>query len=199
MAVNRQDLVLNESLGERRGFPVYVANPSALEVKLKTKENEPIRIDRGANATLINSTTGEVLGEGTLAFFRRKVVDDEQFVKIFSGGIKKFFELSKSAQKIVSQIILPQIQENKDQDKIELVQMLYKDLMPERTFQRAIRELLKKELIYMTPSSGVFFINMKVFFNGTRVDRVVEAVEYVRASAINQPQQLSLLSDGSND
>ncbi len=166
----------------RRGFQVWDYNPSAASVKMKTKER-PIKIEQGQNVLLINGETSEILGEGTAAFLKREVVDDEQFMKVFVGKLDDMFRLTKTGQHIFT-IVWNQVQKNKDQDQVMLKPTLAKQhdqRISERVFQKGVRELLEKGFIFMGPIDGLYYINMGIFFNG---NRIIAATEYIRSSAI---------------
>lgn len=171
----------------RRGFQVWAYNPSAATVKMKTKER-PIKIEHGKDVLLINCETSEILGEGTAGFFKREVVDDEQFMKVYVGKLDAMFKLTKTGQHIF-QIVWDQVQKNKDQDQVMLKPMMAKLLnqkISERVFQKGVRELLEKKFIFMSPIDGLYYINMSIFFNG---NRIIAATEYIRSSAIQTIEQ----------
>jgi uncharacterized protein (UPF0332 family) len=174
-----------ENLTElRRGFQVWDYNPSASKVRLNSKETT-IKIEHGSKVLLINGDTSEVLGEGTAAFLKKHIVDDEQFMKVYVGQLDIMFNLSKTGQQIF-QIVWDIIQKSKDKDQVMLKPVMAKLLdkkISERTFQRGVRELLEKEFIYMGPIDGLYYINMSIFFNG---NRIIAATEYIRGSALNR-------------
>lgn len=170
----------------RRGFEVWSYNPSAANVRMKTKD-VPVKIEYGENVLLINSETSEILGEGTAAFLRRKVVDDEQFMKVYVGRLDDMFKLTKTGQHIFK-IVWDQVQNNKDKDEVMLKPMMAGVLhqkISERVFQKGVRELLEKKFIFMGPIDGLYYINMNIFFNGSRI---IAATEYIRSGSINHKE-----------
>lgn len=165
----------------RRGFPVWSHNPSASDVTLRPKEKST-KLEHGKNVLLINCETSEILGEGTAGFFHQESVDDAQFMKVYIGKLDSMFQLTKTGQRIF-QIVWDQVQQHKDQDIVSLKPMLAKfqnKLIPERTFQRGVRELLEKKFIFMGPVDGVYYINMGIYFNG---NRIISATEYIKTSS----------------
>lgn len=167
----------------RRGFPVFSCNPSASNVKLKSKD-KPIKIERGQNVLIIDGETSEVLGEGTAGFFKRQIVDDEQFMKVYVGKLDSMFKLTKTGQHIFS-IVWDQVQQNKDNDQVMLkpiMARLQNKPISDRVFQKGVRELLEKEFIYMGPVDGLYYINMSIFFNG---NRIIAATEYIKESSLS--------------
>ena len=133
----------------------------------------------GKDVLLINCETSEILGEGTAGFFKREIVDDEQFMKVYVGKLDSMFKLTKTGQHIF-QIVWDQVQNNKDNDQVMLkplmAKMQNKDIS-ERVFQKGVRELLEKKFIFMSPIDGLYYINMGIFFNG---NRIIAATEYIR-------------------
>lgn len=179
MTEERTETIDDSAIATRRGFPVWSYNPSVGDVRLKRKE-KAIRLEHGRDVLLINPQTSEVLGEGVAGFFRREVVDDEKFVKVFIGQLDKMFDLTKTGQRILK-VVWDQVQENKDRDKVELKPLhpsVAKLGVSERVFQKGVRELLEKKFIFMSPVDGVYYINMGIFFNG---NRIIAATEYIRA------------------
>lgn len=164
----------------RRGFKVYENNPSSKMLKLRAKERA-VRIENENKVLLIDCETNEILGEGTAGFFKREFVDDEQFMKVYRGQFGVMFQLSKTGQQVF-QVLWDEVQNRKDSDLVILrpaVARRQGKQISERVFQKGVRELLEKELIYMSEIDGQYFINMTIFFNG---NRIIAATEYVRNS-----------------
>jgi len=177
----------------RRGFPVFAYNPSAANIKMRSKE-KPIRIERGPNVLIIDGDTSEVLGEGTAGFFKREVVDDEQFMKVYVGKLDSMFKLTKTGQHIFT-IVWDQVQNNKDCDQVKLIwkmAKLHKKAISERVFQKGVRELLEKEFIYMSDIDGLYFINMGIFFNG---NRIIAATEYIKSSSLSSYERRAISNE----
>lgn len=161
----------------RRGFPVYSQNPSVRDVPLRQRE-KTYRIEKNNQLMLVNPSTGEIMGEGTAAFLKREVVDPERFMKVYFSALDHMFELTKTGQRVFK-LVWRQVQDNKDNDKVELNPAIAKATglkVSDRIFQLGVRELLEKQFLFMSLSDGVYFINMKLLFNGSRV---VVATEYI--------------------
>tara|TARA_B110000503_G_C7130705_1_gene406700 strand:+ start:542 stop:1120 length:579 start_codon:yes stop_codon:yes gene_type:complete len=183
----------DENVVLRRGFPVWDHNPSRAEVRLKVKER-PVKISVGSNLLLINGDTSEILGEGTAAFLKKEVVDDERFMKVFVGQLQGMFDLTKTGKHIF-QIVWDQVQDNKDKDTVFLKPNLAKSQgkeISERVFQKGVRELLEKKFIYMGVIDGHYYINMSIFFNG---NRIIAATEYIKSSSIKMANQHYISND----
>src|SRR5262249_3648931 len=67
----------------------------------------------------------------------------------------------------VFEIVYNQIRDNPGQDTVQMSAIT--SGLEERTYQRGIRELLKKEFLFRSPYDGVFFVNIRFMFNGDRL------------------------------
>lgn len=166
-----------ETLGERRGMPIYRTNPSIDGLPMQIK-NRTAKIVSGQKALLYDDATGEVAGEGSVAFIEREVVDPEKFIKLYVAGLDGMFKLKGAGQRVFK-VLWMQAQANPDSDRVELNHYIAEDCgdkITERVFQRGVRELLEKEFIYNSPTPGLFFYNVRFLFNG---NRILTAKEYV--------------------
>ena len=176
---NEQEIIV----GERRGMPIYKANPSLSEVGTRPK-SAPTRIISGQRAMLVGEA-GEVTGEGSVAFIERQEVDPEKFVKIYLAGLDGMFQLKKAGQRVFK-LLWIQVQSNPNRDRVELNHLIagdYGDNITERVFQRGVKELLDKGFIFQSTSSGMYFFNVQFIFNG---NRILTAKEYVLKGSAEQ-------------
>ena len=161
----------------RRGFPVYMQNPTIAGVPLHQKERA-YRVAKGNQMMLVDEATGEIAGHGVAAFLQREVVDPERFVKVYLGALDDMFSLTKTGQRVFK-MLWEQVQANPDTDRVELTPLVakYRGLkVSPRLFQMGVRELLEKGFIFMSPVDGIYFTNVQLIFNG---NRVMVAKEYV--------------------
>lgn len=152
----------------------YETNPLVQLREIVIKERT---VKVGSARELVDTGTGEV--HAVNAIFQRKMVDGERFAKIYLDGLAKTFGLSKTAQRVFQSILMLC---EKDTDSIWLNFMLVSKNdpeMPESTFYRGLRELLKHEFIAHSDIPNKFWINPHLFFNG---DRVRFITEYVKAT-----------------
>lgn len=150
----------------------YEVNPLINRGEIVLKE-KTIRV--GSATELINSTTGEV--SNISAIYQRKVVDEERFAKIYLDGLQKTFGLSKTALRVFQSILKVC---GKDSDSIWLNFMViyeHDNTMPESTFYRGLRELVKHEFLAYSHIPNKFWINPHLFFNGDRVKFITEYVK----------------------
>ncbi len=153
----------------KRGFPVYRSNPSVPN-QLPTRPKR-IQVPGVNGAVIVNPTTGEVLGKGSIGFWVDEEVDSGRFVKLFLDGIKQAAGLSKAGVQVF-ELVYNQVRQNPGTDEIKLSRYLAQDYgleLSERTYQRGVRDLLEKEFLFRSPTEGVFFVNVRYMFNGDRL------------------------------
>jgi hypothetical protein len=154
----------------------YEVNPLVQPKEIIMKERT---VKVGSSRDLIDPDSGEI--HAVNAIYQRKIVDSERFAKIYLDGLAKTFGLTKTAQRVFQSIL--QLCE-KDSDSIWLNFMLISKVdneIPESTFYRGLRELLKHEFVAHSDIPNKFWINPHLFFNG---DRVRFITEYVKGTAI---------------
>ena len=172
---------------ERYGLPVYRINPSVPDPD-SIKKNKRVRIGNEQKGLVIDGA-GEVLGQGSAMFYEFEEVDETRFVKLYLSGVKVAKELGKAGFSVF-ELVYTQLQNKHGVDEIKLNA---EDAgMPPSTFRRGIRELLEKELLFLTPYPGVFFINVRHLFNG---DRLAFARAYKRKNSTAKTEdQLDLFA-----
>lgn len=161
-----------ETMFTRRGFPVFLENPSLvntnLPVRIKSMQSE--KLD---NAYMISSGTGEIVAKGAFAFVEEKEVDTEQFIKVYLDGIRKYGQLSKAGTLLFEFVYLEMSgRKAKDKDTITLnysLALIWKPDITRPTFFRGMKELLEKEFLFRTISSDNYFVNVRFMFNGDRM------------------------------
>lgn len=122
---------------------------------------------------LVDSETGEVR-QATL-FAKKKLIDAENFVKLYLTEIKNFFELSNKGIKALSYLttILPI---NKDLVYIHIPDLMeFCGFKSKETAYRAIKELIINKVIAISNKANLFYLNPKIMFNG---DRIIFMNEY---------------------
>jgi hypothetical protein len=169
MSENFQVQKLNSPVAIRHGLPIYRANPSIPPANGIATRSRRFEVPGGKAAVIVDNTTGELKGIGGVGFWWQEEVDASRFVKLFLDGIKQACNLSKSGMQVF-ELVYHQMRENPGHDKIELSQYFAQDKgVPERKYQRGLRELLEKEFLYRSLSPSVFFINIRFMFNGDRL------------------------------
>lgn len=156
---------------ERNGIAVYSTNPSipdkhSVPQKLKKKQ-----LGDEQKGMIIDGSSGEIIGRGTAIVYEWEEIDSERFVKLFIGGLRKAAGLSKAGL-LIFEIVYTQMRLYPNTDKIELSfwhASQHSKTLNQRTYQRGIRELLEREILYRSPSESIFFVDITCMFNGDRL------------------------------
>lgn len=182
----------------KKTLPKYLTNPSLENMSVSTK-NKKSFLNNGSKHLIIDEGTGEHVGHMGAVFIEEKTVDTEQFIKLFAAGVEQLADLSASGYRMFK-LVYGLMLENPNTDKI-LIE--YNDLcylkkweQSQRTFQRGISELLLKEIIYQSISPNLYFINVRLFYNGDRVS-ILKSYKLRKTDAIKNTKQdlLSVLEE----
>lgn len=152
---------------------IYETNPSINGLDLTTKRRKTF-INANKAMIITDSSTGEQMPAG-VTFVEQKEVDTEQFIKLYTLGIDELMNLSGAALKVFKIVYLMML-ENPNNDKFTLdlnaltFHKIWKWSQP--TFNTGINELLTKQIIFKALESAQYFINVKFFFNGDRINIV---------------------------
>ncbi len=133
----------------------------------------------------------------------QRIVDKDEFVKIFISGITSIVDLSQLAQQILSYFFnASKIGEDKVLfDMHECCKFTNKSTV---SCSRGLTELLEKDFIARSSQMSVYFINVNYFFKGDRYTlfndvvlkgtEMAEKVEKQRKEAEEQSRQLQLFA-----
>jgi hypothetical protein len=155
----------------RRGQRVYRENPSLADhFPARLQSGKPTKL---SSAYMVAPGTGEVVAEGAFGFVQEKIVDSEEFVKIYLAGIRRYGELSKSGATLF-EFVYRQLSGHagKDRDTVDLNYALATDWssnLSRRTYARGMSELLEKGFIYRSMVTDTYFVNVRFMFNGNRM------------------------------
>lgn len=152
------------------------ANPLIEGTVISTKEK---RVAAGMRKELIDPVTGEI--SAVAATHRIKDLDEAEFVKVFSAGVKAMYDLSRAGTRVF-QAILDEYQKTKMTGGF--ADTLYlawfndglngEDIgMSKRTFNRGLAELIENK--FLAPKSPeAYWVNPALFFKGDRVAFIKE-------------------------
>ena len=121
-----------------------------------------------------------------------RVVDDAQFVKVFSDGIAALYDLGKSGGKVF-RYLFDEVQKSPNQDRIYLYFMDALEepwAIPKTSFFKGLAELLDKNFLAKSANPNMFFLNPAMIWNGDRF-RFIQ--DYQRASAVAARSDQNLL------
>jgi hypothetical protein len=159
-----KDMRISNELKYRKN-PFIVDSDGQFVLDVKTKNTKVFR--GGGNEAIVNLDTGELTGQTT--FVSTKKVDKEQFVKLYLTQIKNLFDLSITAYKMVF-YLTTLLKPNKDEvyifvpDVMEFCQWSSKPRV-----YKAIKELIKYEIIAPSWKPNIYYINPSVLFNGDKL------------------------------
>ena len=118
---------------------------------------------------IVHPDSGEILGKASVAFMQSEEVDQQKFVKLYINGIKSMTGLTSSGAALL-ELIVTQLHERPDSDQVYLSAFDASEHgLKERTYHRALQEILSKNIIFASSITGVFFINIQYLFNGNRL------------------------------
>ena len=191
MSQERQEKPQKSKVLTRRGFPVYRDNPSlsdALPARIQTAKPTAM-----GQAYMVAPGTGEVIAQGAFGFVEEKIVDSEEFVKIYLAGIRRYGELSKAGA-LLFEFVYREIsgRAGKDKDTVVLNYVLAVEWQPtlhKRMYERGMSELLDKGFLYRSMAADMYFVNVRFMFNG---DRMVLAQQYRRKGSPAAQAELPL-------
>ncbi len=175
-------------------YPENESNPfsekAVLEINTTKKRQalRPPKTDNGENKYWVVDNSGEKVAESL--FVREVEVDDEQFAKIFLGGLLNFWELSPRGIRVFT-YILRQLRPGRDEFYFSTTEgMKFTQYKSRGLVTSGLAELIGAGLIARSTDPLIYFVNPLVVFNGSRV---TFAKSYVRKQIqAKNPNQLAL-------
>lgn len=155
-------------LSRRPGITTYDENPFITDVQVSVG-NKRITVHKG---TYVDAETGETAKAAGIHVVKK--VDREQFVKLYTSEMWRIFELKPTTRKVV-QYLLNEVQKHPNADGIYLHWLNAEKYLSEQeisigrsSFNRAMREMLEKQLIAESTRPNLYWINPAVIWNGDR-------------------------------
>lgn len=175
-------------------YPENENNPFSEKAVLEistTKKRQAIRPPKtkdGENKYWVIDNNGEKVAESL--FVREIEVDDEQFAKVFLGGLLNFWELSPRGIRVFT-YVLRQLRPGRDEFYFSAPECMKFTLYKSRGLViSGLAELIGAGLIARSTDPLIYFLNPLIMFNGSRV---TFAKSYVRKQiAGKNPSQLAL-------
>lgn len=172
-------------------FPIFTANPFiepiiSLKVKKKT-------ISISSSSNMVINESGQYIGDSHVMVSKK--VDKEEFVKIFKNQLALIFDLTKTAQKVMTYFI-KNLGINKDIVIFDIERArIESGLNSKVSIYKGLAELVERRIIARSNLSQVYFINPSVLFNG---DRLVVVNEWLRDDKLG-PSALENAEDWKED
>lgn len=143
----------------------------------KYKHNPFIGVDKieltrktdyfGTDSIVFQRGTGEVQGMNIVA--RRRMVDSEKFVKIFTDKISDWLELTKNAQKVLIHL-MASMQPNSDIIIFNMEKCMEQTgYSSEAPVYSGLAELMDRKVVARSAQPTVFYLNPYFMFSGNRV------------------------------
>lgn len=152
--------------------PKYEVNPFIDKCTIKTRSKR-LTVARGG--MIVDHNTGEI--EGMTEIAQVVSVDEGQFIKLFTKDLAIWFDLSKSGLRVFG-ALLATIQEEaimRDSVFFDYNHPKVSEFkITKNTFYRGIEELIEKMFIARGRTSGWYFTNPAMFFNGNRARFIKE-------------------------
>lgn len=169
----------------------HKVNPWAQDLAHTIKKGSRVTGFAAAKHSLIDTGTGEVLGDMAVVGVQ-KVVDKEEFIKFFGAGIVEVFELTKPAKDLFKAILNLYLEVKNQPDQIyinyEAITDEYDYKRSRPTFNNGLNELcVKGFLAPIEKREHLFWVNPHLFYKGDRI-RIVR--EYVRSGTEAHKQLL---------
>jgi len=167
------DSVTKTTRFDLRSLPFSPDNNPFLGISEIRTRTKTVRT-RATPKDMVDPDTGEIVGSSIIHVIEEK--DEEQFVKVFTEGVRAAYNLSRTGARVF-QTVLDVYQREKMTGGFADTVSLYwfgKGLdghsigMSEYTFRRGLKELLEKKFLFPRIPNQ-YWINPALFFKGDRV------------------------------
>jgi len=181
MSTNEFELTIKDGMNtnvvRKYGRDRYTDNPFIDNFSVTVKKRT-LTVAKGLQIT---DQEQKDVSAGTVGMY--KLVDTEEFVKVYTQNIRFFFDLSHTAQNVLMPLMLEIQKSAKDvahiyfsyDDAIENCKILEIKHMSRVTFNRGINELIKSDFIApAAKGNNWWWLNPNLVFNGDRIKFVKE-------------------------
>lgn len=188
-ATNPPALVCPDHLYTLSTAPKHDTNPFLAGLVVQTRHRS-LTVARGTQLQTADGTN-----EAMTTIAQVKLVDEEQFVKLYTSQLRSFFEISTTGFRVLS-VVLQAIQTQAvGTDRVYLdfsdvaafARSIDVRIFSRKTYERGLAEMLTKGFLARTEKPNFYFFNPALFFNG---DRARFVTEYRKAKANEQQAQL---------
>ena len=164
----------------------YETNPFIEDGILKIDKGKKTIIAGGTKDVMVNSQTGEITGMALL--HRVKVIDKNQFVKIYIDEVKSLFDLSKTGIRAFN-YILTCMRMNEGQIYLNIHELVkYAEWSNTTQAYKGLGELIANKIIAPSVQPNIWFINPNVIFNGDRI-------AFIREFRMSEKKTIKALKD----
>jgi len=153
-----------ETIENLRSQPKYNYNPYV------RVGNKALTLHKDSDAKIVSNPIKTFdICKDVRGIARVREVDNDKFVKIYTGHLGVWFELSVPAQKVLSYIlnVLPR---NSDMVRMSMDRLKgFTAYKSDTSIYDAINELCNRRIIARSKSTELYFINPGYIFNGDRI------------------------------
>lgn len=142
-------------------------NPFIEKIAVHISEKQYRKV-AGSSYQTVLTDSGELEQQKILVLGKKKLVDRQEFYKLYTGEIKSFFNLSPTTMKLFD-YIMKQIQYNKDRVCLYQADVMDALKISRATCYRCIIQLLDASIIARAEVDTCFFVNPNIAFKGDRI------------------------------
>lgn len=178
-----------------KSYPEFEVNPF-LEDAINEIEEKTVkkRIFIKGNKSVINhviNTDGQIVAHS--AFIKTIEIDEAVFVKFYINKFSQFYDLTKSAKKVLGYILIKCIIPNKDIFYIDFQEAReITGYSSDNIIRSGLSSLVEHSIIARSTNSYKYFINPLVLFNGDRVSFALSYVKKRKNLSESDKNQLSI-------
>lgn len=171
----------------------YLVNPSLETLSFETR-NKRVFIKDNQALIITDARTGEqTSGTSSATFVKPEIIDTEKFIKIYTAGIDELMNLSASGLKVFK-LVYTMMRENPNTDVFTLDYATLKAYnqwkWSQPTFNNGLNELLNHNVLFKAIAPAQYFINVKFFFNGDRIN-IVKSYQLKQADMFDEQSLLN--------
>ena len=172
---------------------IYLTNPSLAAVTFETRNKRVFVKDNQALIITDTSTGEQTMGTSSATFVKPELVDTEKFIKLYTAGVDELMNLSSSGLKVF-RLVYTMMRENQNTDLFTLdyttLKAYNKWKWSQPTFNNGLNELLNHNVLFKSVSPAQYFINIKFFFSGNRIN-VVQAYQLKQGDIFDEVNLLN--------
>jgi hypothetical protein len=151
-------------------------NPWAGDLSLSVRKGSKT-VMMGKGKAIVDTETGE-LGQEMAAMAITRVIDREEFIKIYEGGISNIFDLNKPSRDLFKAVLNVYLDQKMLGDRVYLnltvlEQCNYK--RSKQTYIQALNVLVNKGFLAEVKNmGGWYWVNPNLFYKGDRMKIIQE-------------------------
>lgn len=178
----------NENKTKEMEYQYNSSNPFLAPIVEHIEDSKHRKVIGQSFQDVIDKPTGAISKQKILVLGEQKVVDNEQYCKLYMGQIRSFFGLSKKALMML-QYIMDNIKYSDDKICLYYPHLQESLGLIKSTMYGCVNQLLKAGIIARASTPGCYYINPAVVFKG---DRIAIVQQFVRNNIPNEYDLLNM-------